>query len=54
MIHVKILFSDGALGGICNADTSSGCTDDNAECRNSVCQCVQAFTDIDGICKAGK
>ena len=47
-------FSDGAFGGICNANTSSGCIDANAECRNAICQCVATFTDIDGMCKAGK
>ena len=49
-----ILFLDGLLGGICNANTSSGCLDQNAECTGSICQCSGDFTNINGICMAGK
>ena len=45
---------DGVLGGVCNGNTANGCIDDNAVCNDSVCQCVQMFTDIDGVCKAGE
>ena len=45
---------DGYLDGVCSANMTSGCFDSNAECRESVCQCVQNFTDINGKCKAGK
>ena len=48
------LFLDGLLGGICNANTSSGCLDQNAECTGSICQCSGDFTNINGICMAGK
>lgn len=47
-------FTDGYLGGICNANTTSGCMDVNAVCQNSICQCNVQFTDINGTCKAGK
>ena len=46
--------SDAYLGGICNAETPSGCFDENAGCNDSVCQCVVEFSDINGTCKAGK
>ena len=52
--YIVCLSTDGYLGGICSANTTSGCFDSNAECRDSVCQCVQSFTDINGTCKAGK
>ena len=45
---------DGLLGGICNVNTSSGCLDQNAECTGSICQCSGDFTNINGICMAGK
>ena len=48
------LFADAYLGGICNAGTPSGCLDENAECKDSICQCIVEFTDINGTCKAGK
>ena len=46
--------SDAYLGGICNAETPSGCFDENAGCKDSVCQCIVEFSDINGTCKAGK
>ena len=48
------LISDAYLGGICNAETPSGCLDGNAGCNDSICQCVVEFSDINGTCKAGK
>ena len=45
--------TDAYLGGICNAITQSGCIDENAECNNSICQCIVQFSDINGTCKAG-
>ena len=50
----KMNISDGFLGGICNANTSSGCFDRNADCIDSICQCSKDFTDINGTCTAGK
>ena len=47
-------FADGYLGGLCNAETPSGCLDDNAECKGSLCQCIVEFSDVNGTCKAGK
>ena len=52
MTNVPI--ADAYLGGICNAETLSGCLDDNAECKDSICQCIVEFSDINGTCKAGK
>ena len=46
-------FADGYLGGICSAVTPSGCFDLNAGCIESLCQCSNAFTDVNGTCKAG-
>ena len=28
--------------------------DKNAECKDSICQCIVEFSDINGTCKAGK
>ena len=45
---------DAYLGGICSAETQSGCLDENTECNDSICQCIAGFADINGTCKAGK
>ena len=52
MTDLSIL--DAYLGGICNAETPSGCLDENVVCKDSVCQCIVEFSDINGTCKAGK
>ena len=52
MTNVPI--ADAYLGGICNAETPSGCLDENAECKDSICQCIMKFSDMNGKCKAGK
>ena len=46
--------TDAYTGGICSANTTSGCLDENAECKDSICQCVMQYTNINGTCKAGK
>ena len=33
-------FSDAYLGGICNAETPSGCLVENTECKDFICQCI--------------
>ena len=52
MTNVSI--ADAYLGGICNAETPSSCSDENAECKDSICQCIVEFSDINRTCKAGK
>ena len=54
IVFLLFLITDAYLGGICNANTTSGCLDKNAECKDSVCHCITEYTNIDGICKAGK
>ena len=46
--------ADAYLGGLCNAETLSGCLDVNAVCKYSICQCNAEYSDINGTCKAGK
>ena len=46
--------ADGYLGGICKAEAPSGCLEEKADCKDSICQCVVEFSDINGTCKAGK
>ena len=46
--------ADAYLEGICNANTTSGCLDENAECKDSVCHCSKEYSNINGTCKAGK
>ena len=51
---LSIYLADGTIGGNCDANTTSGCYDVNAECKDAVCQCIVGFTDINGTCIAGK
>jgi hypothetical protein len=43
--------TDGDLHGLCNVD--SDCVDDNVECKNKTCKCIDGYRDIDGICQQG-
>ena len=53
--HIVLLFiADAYLEGICNANTTSGCLAENAECKDSVCYCIMEYTNINGTCKAGE
>ena len=53
-MYFFFITADAYLGGSCNANTTSGCLDLNAECKDSVCHCIMEYTNINGTCKAGK
>ena len=44
-------FTDGDAGGYCNGDIQ--CKDSNSICSNNICQCINGYMAVSGVCIEG-